>query len=115
MTNTSPELSRADAEVLFRLSKAQGRVAAAAKFPRFRSIDKSAADVFFQDSVIIVWSCITELSADAAALCFARFGLTEEVDAKDATSVLRLDGLESLDVATAEILGSYSLGPLSLN
>lgn len=115
MTNTSPELSRADAEVLFRLSKTQGRVAAATKFPRFRLIDKSAADVFFQDSEIIDWSCITELSADAAAVCFARFGLTEEVDAKDATSLLRLDGLESLDVATAEILGSYSLGPLSLN
>jgi hypothetical protein len=115
MTNPSPELTRADAEVLYRLSKTQGRAAAATQFPRFRVLDKSAAEVFFKDSEILDWSCITELSADAAALCFARFGLTEEVDGKDATSLLRFDGLENVDVATAGVLGGYTLGPLSLN
>ena len=115
MAGSVPILSPSDAEELVRLSRTQGADAAATRFPCFRLLDLSAAKSVFSTDEIIDWSCIAEMSADAADYCFTRFGLAKDIDGNDATCLLSFDGLEAIDTETATVLGGYTHGSLSLN
>jgi hypothetical protein len=115
MIRNIPALSLSDVNALIKLSKSKGPNAAEAHYQKFRLLDLDAGKAFFEDSEVISWQCITEISAECLGYCFEKYDLAINDDAKDATGKLRFDGLEAIDEATADVFGTYSWGLLSLN